>query len=252
MLIFKCFFIFTLIHAWGENRPPWVEHARNLIGESSNVRGEALKKLGEIFPTFKDLEAELDGEHRHYALDVAVAMKYSDATEKLLRRIDKDRDGSITLAVNALLDKGNFEIIAQSYDRFLQERQLTTVPTAVVVAMTDFFTHLRRPLVGPLYLALLTHPRLEVQQAAALYFAVVGAPDKLPLIDEKRPLLHPQVRGQLLLTHYEMKDLVRTAQICTEDKDPIVQSACEGLRYRPPGKEKKKSKPAKKKKAGKK
>ncbi len=226
--------LFSVAAPVKETRPAWVMHARDLIGETSSVRNEAVKKLSEIFPTFNDLAPQVKGEYRHYALDVAVAMKYPGSVEKLLADVESDLDGSLTLAVNALLDKDNHEAIGQRYIEFLQKHNLTETPTPVILAMVDFLTHVRHQVSDELFSALLAHSRLEVQQGAALYFAVTGSKDKQARVDTRYPQLYPQVRAQLMMTYFENKELARAENICRDDKDAIVQSACQGLQFTPP------------------
>ncbi len=217
-----------------EPRPEWVEQARQLIGERSGIRNEALKKLSEIFPNFDDLAPEIKGPHRHYALDVAVAMKFPGSVERLLENLENDRDGSTTLAVNALLDMDNHKAIGDRYIRHLQEHKLTEMPTPVIVGMVDFLTHMRRPFPDEIFAALLAHSRLEVQQAAALYFAVTNDKDKQKIVESPSAQLYPQVRAQLMMTYYENRQMDRAEAMCRGDQDPILQSACQGLQFNKP------------------
>ena len=229
-----------------DSRPEWVHLARQLIGETKGVREDALKKLHEKFHNLEDLTDELSGSYRAYALDVIVAMKLPGSVERLLQVLNSDVDGALTLAVNALVDGSNHNLIAKHYTRLMQDRPLGEIRAPVILAMVDFLTHLRRPCPEGIMTALLAHPRIEVQQAAALHLAVVPVPDQQQIIDTNLPKLFPQVRAQLMLTLFDNKELERAGAICRQDQDPILQSACEGLTFKKPKKSEKQKRKAKK------
>jgi hypothetical protein len=212
--------------------PEWVKHARQLIGENQGTREQALAALKPTFPNIDALLPELNGPYRNYALDVAVAMRLSDSVQKLLPMVQNDKDGALTLAVNALMDDRTQRPIAEYYMRFLEQRPLHSVAVPVLMAIVDYFTHLRFKCEDGLFSSLLTHPRLEVQQAAALHFAVLDNKTLTKLIKKNYTQLYPQVRAQTVLTFYDKKDLVQAKKFCTSDEDPIVKSACSGLEFK--------------------
>lgn len=217
--------------------PEWVVQSRQLIGESKDKRQRALEVLRARFPSAEDVLKEVKGEYRAYALDVLVALAHPEAVEKMLPHLDRDPDGALTLAVNALLSNDNHQLIAERYGQLLTP-PLTTLSTPQIVAMVDFFTHLKRPCSDTICAALLKHPRLEVQQAAALHLTVTPKSDRLDFLKRHLAELYPQVRAQVLMAFYQANKN-DAEEICQKDRDPIVQSACDGLTFaKPPPKKK--------------
>ncbi len=207
-----------------DSHPEWVHWARDLIGETDIKRAEALKKLNAKFTKAEDIAKELKGEYRPYALDAMVAMRLPGSVDRLIKDLGDDRDGATTLAVNALLDNENHKKIADDYSARLQN-SLTDLATPVIVAMVDLLTHLRRPCSDTVCTALLTHPRLEVQQAGALHLAIVPKENRQQILKDNLNGLFPQVRAQVMLT-FLAENKKAAAEICQHDQDPIVQSAC--------------------------
>lgn len=228
--------VFLYGTAWAANhlgsRPEWIIYARQLIGESEPKRKEALSKLEAQFPDSESLIRELGGEHRPYALDVLVALNRPGSVDKLMSELEnEDIDGALTLAVNALVTNQNYQTISDHYLRLLQG-SLANLSTPTIMAMVDFFTHLKILLPEVIYQALLKHSRLEVQQAAALHLDVNLPPERWPELQSFLPDLYPQVRAQIMLTLFEHDKNVAKI-ICEKDQDPIVQSACDNLNFAP-------------------
>lgn len=240
--------IFILNSASAQTPPAWVHHARQLIGENQGTREQAVAELKKVFPSAGSILPELDGPNRNYALDVAVALKFPDAVPKLLPMVENDRDGAVTLAINALMDERTFRPIGEYYIRFLEQKPLHSVAVPVLMAMVDYFTHLKFRCEEGLFTSLLNHPRLEVQQAAALHFAILKDKKIDKLIKKNFTQLYPQVRAQIALTFFDRNDLKETRKICAADSDPIVKSACDGLDLKGKAKDKKEKRGKRKKK----
>ncbi len=220
--------------------PEWVVQSRQLIGESDAKRNKALEMLRERFPSADAVLKEIDSDYRPYALDVLVALNFPDSVERLLPHLDRDKDGALTLAVNALLNNENHPQIAERYGQLLTG-PLEKLTTPQILAMVDFFTHLKRPCSDAICEALFKHPRLEVQQAAALHLAVTPKADKTAFLKPRLPDLFPQVRAQIMLALYK-EEKKEAERICNNDQDPIVQSACGQVEFAPPPKPKPKTK----------
>lgn len=230
LLIFLTLWI-SSSNAAPDPHPEWVHSARKLIGENEATRNEALKKLNEKFSDVDDLLAELEGPYRPYALDTIVAMAPKGAADELLKRVNSDRDGGMTLAVNALLDQENYQRIASYYVSYLEDLSKLSTPT--IVAMVDFLTHIKRPCSKDLCTNLLSHSRLEVQQAGALHLAAVPVAGKHEFLLGFFPKLYPQVRTQVMLTLFMDGKKKEAQELCKNDQDAILQSACEGIVFEP-------------------
>ncbi len=226
--------------------PEWVVQSRQLIGESDEKRAQALEVLRGRFPAARDVLREVDGDYRPYALDVLVALNLPGTVDELLPLLERDPDGALTLAANALLSGDNHQRISERYGQLLTG-PIDRLSTPQIVAMVDFFTHLKRPCSDAICTALLTHPRLEVQQAAALHLAVTAKADKVAFLKRHLPRLFAQVRAQVMLTLYK-EEKKEAELICKGDSDPIVQSACGQIDFQPPAPPKAKKKTAKDKK----
>ncbi|MGE4131049.1 MAG: hypothetical protein AB7F86_05390 [Bdellovibrionales bacterium] len=228
------------------HHPEWVILSRQLIGESEKTRQKALTQLLETFPTTKDILKEIDGPYRPYALDVLVALNRPDTALKLLDLVASDPDGSLTLAINALMNGTNYLQIAERYEKLLSE-SLGGLSTPSALAMMDYLTHLKRPCPDDICEKLLAHSRIELQQAAALHLAAVPKANGLEILARWLDKLYPQVRAQIMLVFYD-RSQEKAEKICLADKDPIVQSACGDVTFVKPDKVKSKEKRKKKSK----
>lgn len=210
----------------------WTDYARDLIGENRWVRATALSELKKSFPSAMHLSKELDGPHRHYALDVWVAYQEPQSVEPLFRRLNVDQDGAITLAVNALLHKDNVQTITEAYQKHLSQPK--SLPTAALVGMIDFYSHTRQKMNKELLDQLLGNGRMEVQQAAINHIYQISkhreAPELIAQAKNHFRNLAPQVRAQVLFMFLQLEDKSWLQQSCVQDQDPVVQSACRHLR----------------------
>lgn len=214
----------------------WVVLAKRLTNDSEQQQQAVIKELKQIKNLSTKLLPALDTADRHLALEVMVALQMTELVPMLLRKVKEDRQGFLTLAINALLTQAIVDPVSRVYARLLHPKNADELSPGTIMAILDTLGRFGVLLSKPTINYHLYAESVEVQMATVYYLRMLLRKPKGSLYLEsiKRALKASsyQVRLQAVTALSEVKDrysVQKIAQSCILDVHPKVKIQCLAL-----------------------
>lgn len=111
----------------------WSVHALRLSGEGPRVRNEATRQL-KRYPQLKaQLKKALREQKRALALDVIAALEMKDLLPELSLLSKENEDGTVYLAMNALIDTANRDGFIELYLKRLKDSRISRPSQSILL-----------------------------------------------------------------------------------------------------------------------
>ncbi len=221
--------LFTLASA---AQPRWIVAAKHLIGETDLVRDRSIVELKKIPDLNQILEKELSGPNKAFALDVIVVLQKMEFLPQLLKGVESDVDGILTLATNGLLSVATKDQITSHYVKLLETQSSQLKPT-VLMAIIDALARAGTTLSDSVRRDLFAHPFLEIRSAMLGFLRLqFFRNQRKPSVKELRVAINQkslQLRRQAAFFLSELKafpEYKPLFEICKHDQDLEIQKLC--------------------------
>lgn len=243
-LLKGCFWIFLLFHASPSSAAaaPWTQHARDLFTGDEEKAAKSKEWFRSQPGAMKELVAGLkDQDEKHLALDALVALQNREVVPFLLENLVTNRDGSYALALSALMNEENAQLILGRFKRLLESDASAALPMALVLPALDTLGRLRVPLSSGTFTRLLSHYGPEVRLSLASYLRqnVTTQPRPYPewLFDKRLGDPVHQVRLAALALQREFPSAFPRSsalKTCRREKQDLLLKFCQRFIWEEP------------------
>lgn len=156
----------------------WQYHARRLTGYEEPIRVASLRALKQTKTIAADVEAALEGPDRYLALDVIATLDLQSTLPALFRASDKDEDGVVSLAINALITPDNVGQITEFYVKRLNRAYRKALSVPSFVAILDVLGRLGHRLGEKQVAEYAQNPDPDIRSAALYYARLISKHDR--------------------------------------------------------------------------
>ncbi len=156
----------------------WQYYARRLTGYEEPTRTASLRALKQIKTIAADVAAALEGPDRYLALDVIATLDLQGTLPALFRASDRDEDGVVYLAINALITSDNVQEITEFYDQRLGRANWKALSVPSFVAILDVLGRLGHHLPEKQVNEYAQNADPDIRSAALYYARLISKRDR--------------------------------------------------------------------------
>lgn len=202
----------------------WQHHARRLTGYEEPIRIASLRALKQNKSIAAEVEKSLEGPDRYLALDVIATLDLQSTLPALFRASDRDEDGVVYLAINALITPDNVDEITSFYTRRLSRANWKALSVPSFVAILDVLGRLGHHLPEKQVTEYAQNEDPDVRSAAIYYARLISKRDrKLAYSDAVARGLKDPAETLRIQTRLFLREICKTG--ATTDRAKLCEEA---------------------------